>query len=129
MSIANVFLIGGSLLMGLGPAPALAQDAENGRVVYEVSCKRCHTTEADGAHGRGPNLHGIFGRRIASVDFPRSSRTFKELDFVWDEEKLSAFIENPRQNLPGTIMRSSGVQDPDELADLIAYLKGATATE
>ena len=129
MSIANVFLIGGSLLMGLGTAPALAQDAENGRVVYEVRCKRCHTTEAGGAHGKGPNLHGIFGRRIASVDFPRSSRTFRELEFTWDEEKLSGFIENPRANLPGTIMRSSGVDDPGELADLIAYLKEATASK
>ncbi len=129
MGRANVFIIGGSLLLGLGAAPALAQDAENGRIVFQVRCSQCHTTEAGGLHGRGPNLNGIFGRRIASVDFPRSSRTFRELDFAWDEEKLNQYIENPRQSLPGTIMRSAGVQDPGERADLIAYLKEATAGE
>ena len=129
MSIANVFLIGGSLLLGLGAAPALAQDVANGGLIFQFQCEKCHTTEAGSPHGRGPNLHGIFGRQIASVDFPRYSKTFKGLDFVWDEERLDAYIEKPRENILGTIMVSSGVPDPALRADLIAYLKEATGAE
>ncbi len=111
------------------PASALAHDPENGRIVFQISCAKCHTTELGAPHGRGPNLHGIFGRQIASVDFPRYSKTFKGLDFVWDEERLDAYIEKPRENIPGTIMVSSGVPDPALRADLIAYLKEATGAE
>ncbi len=126
---AKVFIIGGSLALGLAAAPALAQDVTNGGLIFSFQCKKCHTTEASGPHGRGPNLHGIFGRQIASVDFPRYSKTFKGLDFAWDEERLDAYIEKPRENIPGTIMVSSGVPDPILRADLIAYLKEATGAE
>ncbi len=129
MPKANVFMIGASLALGLAAAPALAQDVANGGLVFQFQCKKCHTTEAGGPHGRGPNLHGIFGRQIASVDFPRFSKTFKGLDFAWDEDRLNEYIEKPRQNIPGTTMVSSGVPDRALRADLIAYLKEATAAE
>ncbi len=126
---AKIFIIGGSLVLGLAAAPALAQDVANGGLIFSFQCKECHTTEAGGPHGRGPNLHGIFGREIASVDFPRFSKTFKGLDFAWDEARLNEYIEKPRQNIPGTTMGSSGVPDPILRADLIAYLKEATGAE
>ena len=37
------------------------------------------------------------------------------------------FIENPLKTVPGTKMGYAGVKDPQERADLIAYLKKATS--
>jgi cytochrome c len=45
---------------------------------------------------------------------------------VWDEATLDRFLANPRGVVPGTRMGFAGIPDPDERADLIAYLKAAT---
>jgi cytochrome c1 len=44
-----------------------------------------------------------------------------------NEETLDHFLENPLKTVPGTKMGYAGVKDPQERADLIAYLKQATA--
>jgi cytochrome c len=45
---------------------------------------------------------------------------------TWDESSLERFLENPPKTLPGTKMAYAGVKDPQERADLIAYLRQAT---
>jgi len=50
----------------------------------------------------------------------------KASGITWDESSLNRFLENPLKTLPGTKMAYAGVKDPQERADLIAYLRQAT---
>ena len=126
MSKLTLLAIGVSLTAGLLAAPAIAQDAAKGKKLFR-RCIVCHTVEAGGKHKIGPNLNGIFGRKIATVDsFKRYSKAFKALDFAWDETRMNAFIEAPKKDIPGTRMTFVGLRKEMDRADLIAYLKEAT---
>lgn len=83
-------------------------------------CAACHRLE-DGANGTGPHLFGVVGRAKGSVDGFGYSGAIGT-DDVWSAENLSAFIENPRGYAPGTSMAFAGIRNPQERADLIAYL-------
>lgn len=41
-------------------------DVANGKKLFTKMCATCHTTEKDGKHRVGPNLHGIMGRTCGS---------------------------------------------------------------
>jgi cytochrome c len=51
----------------------------------------------------------------------------KSSGITWDESSLERFLENPLKALPGTKMAYAGVKNPQERADLIAYLRQATS--
>ena len=48
------------------PAPYSAADLSNGESKFAL-CSTCHTTAAGGPNMTGPNLHGVFGRKAASL--------------------------------------------------------------
>jgi len=45
---------------------------------------------------------------------------------VWDDESLSAYIENPRKYLPGGKMAYAGLKKAEDRAALLAYIKAET---
>jgi cytochrome c len=83
----------------------------------------------EGAKNRvGPELNGVVGRVIGSVEGVRYSGTFTDAAAagqVWTVEGLQAFLANPRDAMPGTKMSFRGVRDPEEIDALIAYLQAA----
>ena len=104
-------------------ARAADGDAARGEAVYQ-RCLACHALE----HNRvGPRHCGLFGRRAGSLPGYAYSTAMKKYGVVWNEETLDRFVENPLVTVPGTRMGYAGVKDPAERADLIAYLKQATA--
>lgn len=116
MGLLAVFLA--ALLMS---APALAAEGnvERGEEIY-ARCLACHTL----AHNRvGPRHCGLFGRKAGTVPNYAYSPAMKKYGVTWTEETLDHFIENPLKTVPGTKMGYAGVKDPQERADLIAYLK------
>jgi cytochrome c len=50
----------------------------------------------------------------------------KNSGIVWNEETLDRFLADPRGVVPGTKMTYAGIKNPQDRADLIAYLKEAT---
>ena len=107
---------------------ALAEgDPAKGERVFN-RCKACHTIEAGGLHKLGPNLHGLFGQEAGTMEgYKNYSDALKTADFVWTEEKLDAWLANPRSFLPGNKMMFAGLRKEDQRDDLIAYLVKATA--
>ncbi len=108
-----------------GAAPASAQDATKGEVVFN-QCRACHAIGPGARNKAGPQLNGIVGRKAASVPgFHYSDAMNKAAagGLVWTESKLSAYLQSPDVFLPGGVMAYAGVKDEGQLKDLIAFLK------
>ena len=88
-------------------------------------CKACHEI-GDGAKNKsGPQLTGILGRTIGSVDGFRYSNAFKALmeeGRVWDEASLAAFLEKPKAYVKGTKMAFAGLKKKGDQEAIVAYL-------
>ena len=90
-----------------------------------AQCSACHTIEKGGANKVGPNLHGIVGRKAASIADFQYSDAMRKSDVVWDEKSIDAFIKQPSAFIPGTAMAFLGVAKDEARAAIIAYLKEA----
>lgn len=100
-------------------------DAAAGEAAFR-RCTACHTAEEGGANRVGPNLWDIVNRPVAGVPgfaYSAGMQAFAEGGTVWDYEHLSGFLVNPRGYVPGTSMSFAGIRDPQEEANLIAYLR------
>lgn len=102
--------------------PALAQDAEAGRTVFNV-CRACHQVGETAKNGVGPVLNGIFGRKAGTIPGYNYSNANKESGVTWDEAVFTNYIKDPRAAMPGNKMAYAGLKDEKRIADLIAYLK------
>ena len=75
-----------------------------------------------------PHLVGLFGRQAGSVEGFKYSDAMKESGVTWSEETIAEYIADPRGYIKGNRMAFVGLKDDEEIADLIAYLKEATAS-
>ena len=127
-------------------APAFADahassqgDAASGEEQFNRQCVACHVVQnADGEvlAGRnakvGPNLYGIAGRQIGSVEGFRYGDDIVELGEmgnVWVEESFVAYVQDPTGYLREALenRRARGkmayqVRDEGQAYDLYAYL-------
>lgn len=106
-------------------APALADgDAEKGEKTFNA-CKACHDVEK-GVNKVGPTLKGVVGRKAASVaDYKYSEAMIAKgaEGIVWDEATLAAYLPDPKAFVPKTKMAYAGLKKPEDVANVIAYLK------
>jgi cytochrome c2 len=88
-------------------------------------CIGCHTFGEGEAARVGPNLYGVVGRPVASVDGFAYSDAMKAAGAdggTWNIEFLNAFLTAPQTAVPGTIMGFGGIADDTTRANLIGYL-------
>ena len=112
------------LALGFAPA-AQAQNADAGRTVFN-QCRACHTIDAGGRNGVGPNLHGIVGRRAASIEgfrYSANMRTLGEGGLTWTAENLNRYLTNPKDLVPQGSMAFAGIRNDEQRANLIAFLQ------
>lgn len=103
---------------------AFAQDAGAGAKVFN-RCKACHAIE-EPKNKVGPHLDGIIGRKAGSLpDFSYSTAMKAKGDegLVWDEANISAYLIDPKGFIPKNKMVFAGLKKPEDIANLIAYLK------
>jgi cytochrome c len=106
--------------------PVMAQgDPGKGATVFK-RCAACHVVDKP-QNRVGPSLHGVFGRKAGSVEGFKYSDAMKNADITWDEAQLDKYLENPKGDIPGNKMAFPGLKKPEERADVIAYLKQASA--
>ncbi|ARP65614.1 hypothetical protein A9K65_021355 [Mesorhizobium sp. WSM1497] len=110
-----------------GSADPMAEYAGNPDAEVFRACVACHTLDPHEGDRAGPTLHGIFGRRIASVPGYRYSPAFREMDIVWTPETVSKLFElGPSRYTPGTKMPEQTIRDPEHRAALIRFLQAET---
>jgi cytochrome c len=88
-----------------------------------AQCRSCHTFEAGGANGIGPNLHDAFGRAVASHAGFAYSDGMAAHGGAWDYLQLDEFLTSPAREVPGTKMAFAGLRRPDDRVAVIAYLR------
>ncbi len=106
--------------------PLAAYAGDRGAEVYRA-CVACHTLTPDEGNRAGPTLHGIFGRKIATLSGYRFSDALKTLNIVWTPETVSRLFEvGPMQYTPGTKMPEQKIGSAEDRAALVEFLKKAT---
>ena len=85
-------------------------------------CRTCHNMAKGSGPKVGPDLFGVVGRPVASVPGFNYSSALKAKGGNWTFETLNPWIENPRKDVPGTLMTFGGIQSEKQRADIIAYL-------
>jgi cytochrome c len=104
------------------PGVALAQDAEAGAQVF-AKCHICHQIGETAKISVGPVLNGVVGRKAGVYPGYSYSTANKESGITWDEPTLKEYLKNPRAKVPGTKMLFPGLQDEQDISNVIAYLK------
>jgi cytochrome c len=116
----------GTVAMGGPEDPLAAFAGDRGAEVYKA-CVACHTLSPDEGNRAGPTLHGIFGRRIASLPGYNFSPALKQMDIVWTPETVSRLFEvGPMQYTPGTKMPEQRITSADDRKALVEFLGKAT---
>ncbi len=105
-------------------APFMAKaDVAAGQALIK-KCTACHTFDRGGKNGVGPNQWGIVGSTFAHSDGFNYSQALKDLHGKksWGFQELSDFLTAPSKYIPGTKMSFAGIKNPQDRANLIAYL-------
>ena len=101
--ILNIF----TLLLLFPFSLAAAGDIAKGEKKFK-KCKSCHMIVDDSGSmivkgGRnGPNLYGILGRTVGSIDgfeYGKSLATLGKSGFVWSEYEFVAYLADPKKYL------------------------------
>lgn len=109
------------------PEPYASADFARGKRVF-LQCQSCHTLEEGAPVVLGPNLYGVFDRKVGEGDFDYSN-ALQEADFEWTPDQLDQWLASPRNFLPGNKMSFSGLTRPDDRTAVIAYIMSQTGYE
>jgi cytochrome c len=110
-----------ALLLAAAPRAA-AQDAKAGETTFKRFCAVCHSV-VPGQNRVGPSLYGIVGRKAGSAPGYSYSEANKNSGITWTEDELEKYLANPQQVVPHTKMLFTGLKNPEDRKNVIAYLK------
>jgi cytochrome c len=96
-------------------------DAAKGQQVFN-KCAACHNADKGGANQLGPNLWGVLGESIGQGKGFAFSDALAKKGGNWDWGNLSQWLSNPKAFAPGTKMTFAGLSNPQDRADVIAFL-------
>ncbi len=99
-------------------------DVDHGKDIYR-QCRSCHMPAQNSI---GPKHCGVVGRVAGTVPDYSYSPAMKKSGITWTPANLDRFIDHPSVVIPGTYMPFAGIHDPQDRADLIAYLTTLTCS-
>ena len=129
-----------------GYAVAVAEDTSGGGVVAEVApdwgtvipvtnpelgkavsakCASCHSFDAGGPNGTGPNLFGVLGRKPGShpgFAYSAGMTEFAANHPVWTWDEVDQFIKAPQKHIAGTKMTFVGLKKQDDRIAMLSWL-------
>jgi cytochrome c len=95
-----------------------AADVEHGKELFKA-CTACHN---DQPGALGPSLHGVVGRKAATLDNFRYSGPMLRANLVWTPENLHDYIADPQAKVKGNRMPYGGLTNASDVDDIVAYL-------
>jgi cytochrome c len=96
-------------------------DVAAGEQVFK-KCTACHNADKGGANALGPNLWHVLGEPVGkSKGFPFSP-ALSGVGGTWNWDNMSAWLHNPKKFAPGTKMTFAGLSNPQDRANVIAFL-------
>ncbi|MCR5870375.1 MULTISPECIES: c-type cytochrome [unclassified Sphingomonas] len=96
-------------------------DVAKGQASF-AKCAACHSITQGGANGVGPNLWASMGKPHGHVAGFAYSDALKAVPGNWTFEAMDAWLASPRKYAAGTKMTFAGLSDPQERANVIAYM-------
>jgi cytochrome c len=96
-------------------------DVAKGEQVFK-KCAACHNAEPGGPNALGPALYGVMGNPVAGHPGFAFSDPLKSKGGTWDWETMSQWLANPKKFVPGTKMTFAGLGNPQDRADVMAFL-------
>lgn len=112
-------------------------DSARGRELFrDFGCGHCHENEQNREEGL-LNLRGIIGATVGSSPNFDHSEALLRTGGVWTLDRLNAWLAEPKRFAPGNLMNrapqpisgSQGVAEPQNRADILAYLQAPDAPE
>ena len=85
-------------------------------------CGACHNDQKGGPNQIGPQLWDVVGRPAASEAGFSYSDALKAKSGPWTFDELFAWLKSPKAYAPGTKMTFAGLSNPEDRANVIAYL-------
>ena len=114
-----------SVLIGTELAEAANGDISRGQRLFQA-CSACHSLQSN-RNMTGPSLANVWNRKAGSLSsFSRYSDALKSANIEWNDKTLDAWIKDPQHVVPGNEMTFAGIKNPQQRADLLAFLKQAT---
>lgn len=99
-----------------------ATDEKRGKKIAKA-CVACHSFDKGGKAKMGPNLWGIIGREVASMEGFKYSDAMKAKGGKWGYEEINEFMTKPKAVVKGTTMGYGGLKKAEDRAALIKWLR------
>jgi cytochrome c len=96
-------------------------DPAKGQQVFN-KCTACHTVEKGAPNQLGPNLWGVLGEPVGKGHGFAFSPALAEKGGTWNWDNLSEWLTSPKAFAPGTKMTFAGISNPQDRANVIAFL-------
>jgi len=96
-------------------------DPAKGQEVFN-KCMACHNADKGGANQLGPNLWGVLGEPIGQGKGFAFSAALSGKGGNWNWDNLSQWLTSPKAFAPGTKMTFAGLGNPQDRANVIAFL-------
>ena len=97
-------------------------DIEKGQA-SSGKCAVCHNMVKGAGAKVGPDLWAVLERPKASIADYTYSSAMSAKGGKWDYEDLYHFLKSPKKFVPGTKMGFAGFNKPEDVINMIAYLR------
>jgi cytochrome c len=96
-------------------------DPAKGQQVFN-KCTACHNAEKGGPNQLGPNLWGVLGEPVGKGRGFAFTAALSGKGGSWNWDNLSQWLHSPKTFAPGTKMTFAGINNPQDRANVIAFL-------